>query len=104
MGGFTRTFFRGAVKKMRGDVLCEGGKGWNGEKDLVNDGVPYDDFEGIGVELAAKIAYQTLTAYCVPNTDYCAVRAYWLDAALDVIEAAKGLVVRLLSPRVVEGS
>jgi len=34
MGGFTRTFFRGAVKKMRGDVLCEGGKGWNGEKEL----------------------------------------------------------------------
>ena len=70
-------------------LLCEGGKGWNGEKALVNDGVPYDDFEGIGVELAARIAYQTLTAYCGPSTDYCEVRAYWLDAAIDVIEEGK---------------
>ena len=67
-------------------LLCEGSKGWNGEKDAENDGIPYDEFEGIGVENAAKIAYQVLTAYCGPRTDYRQVSEYWLDAAIDMIE------------------
>jgi len=70
-------------------LLSEGGRGWNGEKALSNDGIGYEDFDGIGVENAAKIAYQVLTAYCGPRTDYRQVREYWLDAAIDMIEADK---------------
>ena len=70
-------------------LLSEGSKGWNGVKDEVNDEIPYDEFDGIGVTNAAKIAYQVLTAYCGPRTDYRQVREYWFDAAIDMIEEDK---------------
>ena len=62
-------------------VLCEGGTGWNGEKELVNDRVAYEDFDGIGIANAAKIAYLALTSYCRPRTDYREVQQCWLSAA-----------------------
>ena len=67
-------------------LLCEGGTGWDGEKGLENDGVQYDDFEGIGITNAAKIAYLALTSYCRPRTNYREVQQCWLSAAQDLCE------------------
>ena len=70
-------------------LLCEGAKGWNGEKELVNDGVPYEDFNGIGMEKARKMAYLALTSYCRPRTNYREVRQCWMSAAMDLCEAGE---------------
>lgn len=60
-------------------LLCEGGSG-------VNDGIAYE-VAGIGVEKAAQIAYQALTAYCGPHTDYEAVVGCWESAAWDLVDS-----------------
>ena len=60
-------------------LLCEGGSG-------VNDGIQYE-VVGIGVEKAAQIAYQALTAYCEPRTDFESVMGCWESAAWDLVDS-----------------
>lgn len=57
-------------------LLSEGGSG-------VNDGLPYS-VTGIGVENAARVAYRTVTSYCIPSTGYSLVRDAWMSAAADL--------------------
>ena len=57
-------------------LLAEGGSG-------TNDGIRYN-FTGIGITNAFQVAYQALTVYCTPNTDYRAARIAWLSAAQDI--------------------
>ncbi len=57
-------------------LLAEGGNG-------VNDGIAYD-ITGIGITNVRQVAYRALTMYCVPSTDYRAVRIAWLSAAQDL--------------------
>lgn len=65
-------------------LLCEGGSG-------TNDGIAYT-VRGIGspvqgeVPVAAELAYETLTQYVGPYTDYAGAREAWLAAALDFDE------------------
>ena len=57
-------------------LLSEGGSG-------NNDGINYT-VTGIGITNAAQVAYRALTVYCVPSTDYQAVRDAWISAANDL--------------------
>ena len=57
-------------------LLSEGGSG-------NNDGINYS-VTGIGITNAAQVAYRALTVYCVPSTDYHAVRDAWVSAAHDL--------------------
>jgi len=54
-------------------LLCEGGSG-------TNDGIFYY-VPGVGIEVGGQLAYNTLTAYMTPSTDYAAARDAWVASA-----------------------
>lgn len=54
-------------------LLSEGGSG-------NNDGILYS-VDGIGIENARRIAYETNTHFVTSTTDYKGVRQAWIDAA-----------------------